>query len=141
MRREDEVLDTAGVKPTSLGVPEHKQGMDDDPAKLRTADPFDEAFLGMMIPHHEGAIEIARTNPAGRSATRSTPADGLAAGRRPRDGGPRPRSAHRTAGDAGARVAGLERHGIGIGVVAVLGDVRCVVGRGVHHRRAAVRVA
>ena len=88
MRREDEVLDTAGVKPTSLGVPEHKQGMDDDPAKLRTADPFDEAFLGMMIPHHEGAIEIARTNPAGRSATRSTPADGLAAGRRPRDGGP-----------------------------------------------------
>ena len=60
MRREDEALDTAGVKPTSLGVPEHKQGMDDDPAKLRTADPFDEAFLGMMIPHHEGAIEMAK---------------------------------------------------------------------------------
>ena len=60
LRREDEGLEIAGVKRGSLGVPAHMMGMDDDPAKLKTADPFDEAFIKMMIPHHEGAIEMAK---------------------------------------------------------------------------------
>ncbi|MEA2194765.1 MAG: hypothetical protein QOG42_1199 [Solirubrobacteraceae bacterium] len=34
--------------------------MDHDPAMLRTAKPFDPMFLRMMIPHHQGAIVMAR---------------------------------------------------------------------------------
>lgn len=60
MRREQQALELAGVKRGSLGVPDHMKGMDDDPAKLKTADPFDPAFIKMMIPHHEGAIEMAK---------------------------------------------------------------------------------
>ncbi len=59
MRREDEALDMAGVKRGSLGVPDHMKGMEDDPAKLKSADRFDQAFIKMMIPHHEGAVEMA----------------------------------------------------------------------------------
>ena len=64
LRREDEALDTAGVEMGSLGVPEHATGMDDDPAELKTAKPFDKAFLEMMIPHHVGAIAMARAEQA-----------------------------------------------------------------------------
>ncbi len=60
MRREDEGLDTAGVDRQPLGVPEHMMGMDMDTAMLESAEPFDRAFLEMMIPHHKGAIEMAR---------------------------------------------------------------------------------
>jgi len=60
MRREDEALAAGGVKRDSLGVPEHMMGMDGDVAALRTANPFDRAFLTMMIAHHEGAIVMAR---------------------------------------------------------------------------------
>lgn len=60
MRREDDALELAGVKRGSLGLPDHMKGMDDDPAKLKTADSFDQAFIEMMIPHHEGAIEMAK---------------------------------------------------------------------------------
>jgi uncharacterized protein (DUF305 family) len=60
LRREDEAHDTASVENGSLGVPEHAMGMNDDPAELRTAQPFDESFLQMMVPHHEGAIEMAK---------------------------------------------------------------------------------
>ncbi|MEO8690490.1 MAG: DUF305 domain-containing protein [Solirubrobacteraceae bacterium] len=60
MGREDEGLDLAGVKPGRLDVPEHQMGMDDDPAMLRDARPFDRAFIDMMIPHHQGAIRMAR---------------------------------------------------------------------------------
>ena len=52
-------LKAAGVTEGSLDVPEHKMGMDDEPASLKTAKPFDPAFLKMMIPHHEGAIVMA----------------------------------------------------------------------------------
>ena len=64
LRREDEALEAAGVEQGSLGVPEHAMGMDDDPAELENAEPFDRAFLEMMIPHHEGAIEMAKAEQA-----------------------------------------------------------------------------
>lgn len=53
-------LDDAGVKPKSLGLPAHEMGMDMDVSKLKTAKPFDRAFIDMMIPHHQGAILMAR---------------------------------------------------------------------------------
>ena len=39
---------------------EHMRGMDSDMSMLRTAEEFDRAFIDMMIPHHEGAIRMAR---------------------------------------------------------------------------------
>ena len=53
-------LDADGIKATSLGVVEHQMGMDGDMSKLKTAKPFDRAFIDMMIPHHQGAIRMAR---------------------------------------------------------------------------------
>lgn len=44
----------------SLGLSEHAMGMSTDTAELETARPFDRAFIDMMVPHHQGAIEMAR---------------------------------------------------------------------------------
>ena len=44
----------------SMGMDEHAMGMDGDTAMLETAKPFDRAFIDMMIPHHQGAIEMSR---------------------------------------------------------------------------------
>lgn len=60
MRAADQRLKNAGVTKGSLGVPEHMMGMDHDAASLKTADPFDRAFLQMMIPHHEGAVTMSK---------------------------------------------------------------------------------
>lgn len=35
-------------------------GMEADPVALRTAEPFDEAFVRMMLPHHQSAVMMAR---------------------------------------------------------------------------------
>lgn len=51
-----------GVAAGDLGVPSHMMGMDMDLAELRSAaaTDFDRVFIDMMVPHHEGAIEMAR---------------------------------------------------------------------------------
>jgi uncharacterized protein (DUF305 family) len=60
LRAQDSELEQAGVEPGDLGIEDHMMGMEGDPSTLRTADPFDPQFIDMMIPHHEGAIEMAR---------------------------------------------------------------------------------
>jgi uncharacterized protein (DUF305 family) len=60
LRAEDGELAKAGVEAGHLGMGHAEMGMTDDPAMLEAADPFDEAFLRMMIPHHQGAIAMAK---------------------------------------------------------------------------------
>jgi uncharacterized protein (DUF305 family) len=47
------------VKAADLGMSMDMMGME-DLSGLQTAEPFDPAFLRMMIPHHETAIEMAQ---------------------------------------------------------------------------------
>jgi len=42
------------------GMDAEAMGMDMDPSALKNADSFDLAFIDMMIPHHEGAVEMAQ---------------------------------------------------------------------------------
>lgn len=44
----------------SLGLSEMDSGMAHDASALAGADPFDQEFIDMMIPHHQGAIRMAR---------------------------------------------------------------------------------
>lgn len=56
----DRRLKAAGVEVGDLGVAEHEMGMDDDASMLEDAKPLDREFIDMMIPHHQGAIRMAR---------------------------------------------------------------------------------
>jgi uncharacterized protein (DUF305 family) len=60
LRTVRDVLQEAGVEEGDLGLSEDELGTHLDPTALRNAKDFDCAFLEMMIPHHEGAIRIAR---------------------------------------------------------------------------------
>jgi uncharacterized protein (DUF305 family) len=60
LRTVRDVIQDAGVEEGDLGLSEEEMGVGHDPAELRNAGDFDCAFLAMMIPHHEGAIRIAR---------------------------------------------------------------------------------
>jgi len=53
-------LVSGGVKPGSLGLDSKHMGMSMDNTMLKTANPFDRAFMDMMTPHHEGAIAMAK---------------------------------------------------------------------------------
>jgi len=52
-------LDDLGVKSRSLGLTKAEMGMDHDASHLQGADPFDPAFIDMMIPHHQGALTMS----------------------------------------------------------------------------------
>lgn len=69
LRAADASLAKAGVKTGDLGVAHSMMGMDDDPAQLKTASPFDAAFLAMMIPHHQGALVMAKAELARGAST------------------------------------------------------------------------
>ena len=42
-----------------MGMSNAEMGMDMDPAMLEDAEPFDRAFIDMMVAHHEGAVALA----------------------------------------------------------------------------------
>lgn len=44
----------------TLGLTVDEMGMSMDMSALKTAKPFDRAFVDQMIPHHQGAIRMAR---------------------------------------------------------------------------------
>ena len=50
----------AGVQKTDMGISMKDMGMDMDDSMLEDATPFDRMFVDMMIPHHQGAIRMAR---------------------------------------------------------------------------------
>lgn len=60
MKTEDAKLARDDIKKGKLDMPASMMGMDMDTKSLKTATPFDPAFLKMMIPHHKGAVEMAK---------------------------------------------------------------------------------
>lgn len=60
MSKEDAALAEAGIKRASLGVADDAMGMGMDMSALQNARDFDREFLRMMIPHHEGAVTMAK---------------------------------------------------------------------------------
>ncbi len=60
MRGIDTRLKDAGEPKGKLGVDHSMMGMSMDTGSLKSAEPFDRAFIDMMIPHHQGAIRMAR---------------------------------------------------------------------------------
>ncbi len=50
----------SGVTKGNLGLGMSAMGMSMDASMLKTARPFDRAFVDMMVPHHHGAIRMAR---------------------------------------------------------------------------------
>lgn len=59
MRRIAVALRAAGIRPVSMGLTTEEMGMNHDMSHIVGADPFDIAFIDMMIPHHQGAITMS----------------------------------------------------------------------------------
>ncbi len=60
LRRAARTLEEAGVEQKALGLSRSEMGMNHDASALERATKFDRRFIAMMIPHHEGAITMAR---------------------------------------------------------------------------------
>ena len=64
----------------TLGISMNQMGMSMNMTSLGSARPFDRAFIDMMIPHHQGAIRMARAELAhGKSPQLRTIAQGIIA--------------------------------------------------------------
>jgi uncharacterized protein (DUF305 family) len=69
-----------GTDAKALGLSMDQMGMSMDMAALKTATPFDRAFIDEMIPHHQGAIRMARAELAkGQNAQLKSIATGIVA--------------------------------------------------------------
>lgn len=60
LERLDAELAKAGIAKGDLGLSESMMGMSMDDSMLMDAKPFDREFIDMMVPHHQGAIRMAR---------------------------------------------------------------------------------
>ena len=56
----DKELAAKDIETGDLELPDSMMGMNMDESMLMTADPFDREFIDMMVPHHQGAIRMAR---------------------------------------------------------------------------------
>ena len=56
----DDMHDTDMHGSDHMGMSDHEMGMDMDMTALESAEPFDKAFIDAMVPHHEGAIAMAK---------------------------------------------------------------------------------
>ena len=71
-------LEHMGMHDGHMGMSQAEMGMDGDMPMLESAKPFDKAFIDMMIPHHQGAIRMARTQlSAGRMPALHNMASGI----------------------------------------------------------------
>ena len=64
LKKAEQRLAEQGVEAGSLGMMEHESGMSGDVESLRSAEPFDRAFMEMMIEHHQAAVEMAKVEVA-----------------------------------------------------------------------------
>lgn len=60
MRGIDAGLAKAGIAAGELQMNNHEMGMSMNAEELRGAKPFDRKFIGMMLPHHQGAVEMSK---------------------------------------------------------------------------------
>jgi uncharacterized protein (DUF305 family) len=60
MRGIDAGLAKAGVGMGNLQMNDHEMGMSMTAEELRGAKPFDKRFIELMIPHHQGALEMSK---------------------------------------------------------------------------------
>jgi uncharacterized protein (DUF305 family) len=60
LRRLDGGLRDEGDEHGHLGLDQHMMGMSADMPMLRSTRDFDRAFIDMMVPHHQGAVRMAK---------------------------------------------------------------------------------
>src|SRR5215207_2983369 len=60
MRGIDTGLAKAGIAVGNLQMNNHEMGMSMSAEELRGAKPFDKKFIELMVPHHQGAVEMSK---------------------------------------------------------------------------------